>query len=491
MDKLLRFVEEPDVGLLDNVVAALYQGTPQQREMAHKVLTTLQEHPQFWSRVDTILEYSRSEYTKYYALQNLESLVKFRWKVVPREQTVAIKSYIVQLILKLSSSDEVMQANKLFLQKLNICLVQIIKQEWPRQWESLLPEIVQSSQTSDSVCENNMAILKLLSEEIFDFSSGQMTQAKIAELKNQFNKEFSLIYKLCEAILENSQRPSLVFATLDTLLRFLTWIPLGYIFETKLIDMLVYKFLPVGMFRNVTLKCLTEIGSLQVGSIHDIHFAKLYCLVITQLRAILPLETDIASAYQTGSLDAQKFVQDLALFFSGFFKAHLLIAEKPEYQPFLMEGHAYLAQISLVPEVEIFKICLEYWNILSADLYNETPFLNLNNSSPRRAMYAPILSKVRLALIARMPKPEEVLVVEDDSGGTIREVAKDVDAIQLYKTMKETLVYLTHLDPDDTQAIMLDKLQRQVNGAEWSWHNLNTLNWAIGSISGAISVFEE
>jgi hypothetical protein len=43
------------------------------------------------------------------------------------------------------------------------------------------------------------------SEEIFDFSSGQMTQAKIAELKNQFNKEFSLIYKLCEAILENSQ----------------------------------------------------------------------------------------------------------------------------------------------------------------------------------------------------------------------------------------------------------------------------------------------
>jgi exportin-1 len=97
-----------------------------QREMAHKVLTTLQEHPQFWTRVDTILEYSQSEASKFYALQNLESLVKYRWKIVPREQTVAIKNYIVQLILKLSSSEEMMQANRLFLQKLNICLVQVL-----------------------------------------------------------------------------------------------------------------------------------------------------------------------------------------------------------------------------------------------------------------------------------------------------------------------------------------------------------------------------
>ena len=88
------------------------------------------------------------------------------------------------------------------------------------------------------ICENNMEILKLLSEEVFDFSNGQvppstdvqmhmsthmpahafshcihactddphvcthvytqMTQAKIKELKNSFNNEFSLIYQLCE-----------------------------------------------------------------------------------------------------------------------------------------------------------------------------------------------------------------------------------------------------------------------------------------------------
>lgn len=40
---------------------------------------------------------------------------------------------------------------------------------------------------------------------------------------------------------ENSQNAPLVHATLETLLRFLNWIPLGYIFETKLVSALVYK----------------------------------------------------------------------------------------------------------------------------------------------------------------------------------------------------------------------------------------------------------
>lgn len=50
-----------------------------------------------------------------------------------------------------------------------------------------------------------------------------------------------LIFVLLCAPQENSQNAPLVHATLETLLRFLNWIPLGYIFETKLISTLVYK----------------------------------------------------------------------------------------------------------------------------------------------------------------------------------------------------------------------------------------------------------
>lgn len=84
-----------------------------------------------------------------------------------------------------------------------------------------------------------MVILKLLSEEIFDFSAEQMTQTKIKNLKNQMCGEFSEIFKLCSEVLQEAQKSSLIKATLETLLRFLNWIPLGYIFETTIIDLLL------------------------------------------------------------------------------------------------------------------------------------------------------------------------------------------------------------------------------------------------------------
>jgi exportin-1 len=64
---------------------------------------------------------------------------------------------------------------------------------------------------------------------------------------------------------------------------------------------------------------------------------------------------------------------------------------------------------------------------------------------------------------------------------------KESDTIVMYKTMRELLVYLTHLDVNDTETILTEKLAKQVDGSEWSWQNLNTLCWAIGSISGAMS----
>lgn len=84
-----------------------------------------------------------------------------------------------------------------------------------------------------------MVILRLLSEEVFDYSADQLTQTKIKNLKNQMCGEFSEIFKLCSEVLEEAQKSSLIKATLEMLLRFLNWIPLGFIFETTIIDQLL------------------------------------------------------------------------------------------------------------------------------------------------------------------------------------------------------------------------------------------------------------
>lgn len=111
----------------------------------------------------------------------------------------------------------------------------------------------------------------------------------------------------------------------------------------------------------------------------------------------------------------------------------------------------------------------------------------LANYPLRKHKYTEVLSNLRQVMIEKMVRPEEVLIVENDEGEIVREFVKESDTIQLYKSTRECLVFLTHLDVNDTEQIMSEKLSRQVDGTEWSWANCNTLCWAIGSISGAMN----
>lgn len=76
-----------------------------------------------------------------------------------------------------------------------------MKREWPKNWESFVGEIVGASRTNESLCQNNMVILKLLSEEVFDFSAGNMTQMKAKHLKDTMCSEFAQIFELCQFVL--------------------------------------------------------------------------------------------------------------------------------------------------------------------------------------------------------------------------------------------------------------------------------------------------
>lgn len=513
--------DEAYVKLLEQPVNVLYTApNASERNAAQELLTKLQDLPNAWMRVDKVLDFpSSSVNAKFFALQILDKLIRYRWKTLPRETCESIRNYVVNKVIKLSSTDDSLSRERIFVSKLNLILVQIVKQEWPHRWESFMGEIVGASRNSISLCENNMEILRLLSEEVFEFSTGQMTQEKINQLKDQFNDDFLRVFQLCQYVFDSSRdvgssRPSLLLVTLRTLEKFLTWIPLGYIFETQLIETLV-SFLPNPPLRHAALRCLSEIGSLSVQGRYDGRFRVLFISFMKQLVSFLPRDTDIASAYDESDDETQSFVMDLALFFTGFFRTHIDLIKtdvSAEMQEALRISHEYLLQISKVSDVEVFKTCLEWWFRLASDIYdNEFPSDSLSTRpllltsspdgtyamsqghqvSPRRAFFAPIFAEVRAVMISRMAKPEEVLIVEDENGDIVRETTKDTDAITLYKTMRETLVFLTHLDTTNTEEIMLAKLTRQINQSEWSFQNLNALCWAIGSISGAMGEEDE
>ena len=88
------------------------------------------------------------------------------------------------------------------------------------------------------------------------------------------------------------------------------------------------------------------------------------------------------------------------------------------------------------------------------ELFRESPFETMSQQlvdplkeyrriapteSPRRRLYSDALSELRLLMISRMAKPEEVIVVINENNEAVRELVRDTDSVVLYKTMRETL----------------------------------------------------
>lgn len=115
-------------------------------------------------------------------MQILESVIKSRWGALPDAQREGIKTYVSNLIIKIATDDAAFRREKTFLNKLNLVLVDILKQDWPHKWPTFIPDIVGASKTNETLCENSMAILRLLSEEVFDFSKNELTQVSTKQL---------------------------------------------------------------------------------------------------------------------------------------------------------------------------------------------------------------------------------------------------------------------------------------------------------------------
>lgn len=501
LNKLFNFDEPFDVNLIDHICySAFCNPNHSDFQLANNVLIEFKKHPQSWTRVDAILEHSQRPETKHYALTILSDLVKYRWNIIPQEQREEIKLYIITFAFKLSQDDETRLSQRIVLDAANSVIVDIAKQEWPQKWPNFVGDIVESCQTSESICENNLKILLLLKEEVFDFSRSSLLTEKIEELQKTLSNDFSKIYQLCEYILSNTNKESLIDAALKTFCGYIRWIPHEYIFQTKLIDNILSSFFPNPAFRDTCMQILIELASLKTPESEMIshYYRSIFSLsmdVISSTISSTPRQQP-SDIYMT-SEDGKFYIQSLTIYLTTLFQNHIKSLESDEVSNVLLQAHAYLVNISTIKDREIFKICQEYWHWLAKGLYDEAPVSQRligglsTFVTARRAFYEPIICEVRMIIIDNMAKPEEIIITEDENGNIIRERAKDTEEINLYKCMKSTLVYLTHLNHKETQGYMLKRLDDHLKGIETNVRDLNPLCWAIGSIAGALANNQE
>eukprot|EP00397_Hematodinium_sp_SG-2012_P001766 GEMP01001771.1.p1 GENE.GEMP01001771.1~~GEMP01001771.1.p1 ORF type:complete len:1108 (+),score=186.25 GEMP01001771.1:155-3478(+) len=518
------------VQLLENVVTLMMSSnvSTNERTCANKVLNDLKSSEGSWRIVDTILAQSTDVNTKFFALQILEETIATRWKMFSAEEQRGIRNYVIGVTVKLSSDEGLAQSQATFLTKLNKTLIQIVKQEWPEGWPTFIEEICGAAKTAQPLCENNLKILFLLAEDIFDFGKDDMISKKVLKLKGSLTQQFASIFELCMFIFQNhittpgTVNPSLLKTTLTTLAQFLSWIPLGYVFETQLIDILLNNFWDPLQFRIECCQCLNEIACLNEGvETYQPQIMRCFQMVVQKIQQLpedAPMSlNNLPSGHR---LFWETFLNQLALLLTGFLRYNMgaMMAQPHLVVPALR----YLARITMGATDSTFKICLEFWHLFAARLYvdiqnrrsgEQRPLLlsitapsgqtepvlpstnlpMLGDAAHGIDAYSGVLSDVRGVLIDRMAKPPEVRIKETEEGVIERQEEEDTDEVALYKSMREALIYLTNLDHRDMEDMMLCRLSRFVNDdpSAWSATQLNRVCWAVGSISGGLSECDE
>lgn len=171
---------------------------------------------------------------------------------------------------------------------------------------------------------------------------------------------------------------------------------------------------------------------------------------IRTLNNVVPSNADLRKAYEAGSGEEQLFISRLALFLGTFLKSFLPHFDTPDgglaYDSVVIEALVYMIKVSEVDDEEIFKTCLEFWAHFAKELYTAdiqqkssashhhlNPIHNAlgqptqQPARPRHLIYETVLHRLRILMIDRMAKPEEVIIVEDDNGEIVREQTKDTE----------------------------------------------------------------
>lgn len=175
-------------------------------------------------------------------------------------------------------------------------------------------------------------------------------------------------------------------------------------------------------------------------------------------------------------------------------------------------GLNFISQIHQIANDEIFKFTSEFWHWFcfkvcflkekDADPDLGVPIGVFENSMNSYILYTHemfffkhcyqrVLETVRNTIIMRMLKPNEVKIDLDEEGEIVMDQITNTIYQSLHETLRDCLVYLTHIDPNTTEKIMIETLQTQTLEANFNPALLNSLCWSIGCIAGAMDELHE
>ncbi|KAH0789208.1 CRM1 C terminal-domain-containing protein [Histomonas meleagridis] len=413
---------------------------------------------------------------KFIAIQTLQDLIRKRWGQVQEGEKQNIRGYIMNMVHSYSSQEGFDQT---ILTQMNMAFVYLLIQEWPSNFPTIIEDLMNGS-TTPLLCSNSLDIINLFCQESLEDTEETLTYARSNQLAASLQEHAQNVFSFVEVVMTNSQDREIILKCLKTLQYFIKWIPPMQIIGTQLFQQLCRMFLPQQDFVTEVLFLIGEVFSL-----NDLpqDFCKIapqvFLLMVQALDPLLPEGIDFNELLQT----QKRFINVLPFTLTVFLDKFGSYVETPDNVGYIQRVLQWFCLMSILDDDDTLKTCCEFWLAIARRSFNER-----NNIAPSAisTIYLPFMPHVRRILIQRMQRPEEIIIVKDETGQYVREQQRNTLTLMLHAIMKECLVFLTNLDNNDTIQAIEERLS--MLGQQWDPDVCNSICWSVGAITCTFSL---
>ncbi|OHS96306.1 exportin-1 [Tritrichomonas foetus] len=465
-------MENPDLAAINNACTIMSNPAPgADIQKANEILMSFKLRDDAWTFADKIIDSGTTVQAKIFGVQLLLDLVKTKWSIIEPNSREAIKNFLVSHVISWSADQSIPPT---LLNYIDMTLVTIIIHEWPQAWPSIVDDLIASATSQPHTCRNNLKILSMLSEDTIEFGEATMTSIRWSQVTAALEERSQIIFNLIEQVLSGTQDMYVLEQALDTLKYIVKWLDPRLIFETQLPVVLCNHFLPQDHLKSKVLAIFGEISNIKnIPDQYTQFFPGILDLIVSALS-----QTNLMELYEIAPDIVKSTIFTLSSIISTYGKA----IESSNHFESLGTALAWITDLMTVVDIDNFKTCCELCQSIAKRYYLEKNVLTND-------FYKGFFAKIRRIMIARMERPIEILIVENDQGGISKEETKNTAQIELYNTMREALIFLSNINSEDIIAAIQERII--LLKEHWDCHILNTICWSAGAITGSLSISDE
>ena len=566
--------DQTKLQILEQVINVFYTTTNNQdRQTANNLLDQFQKLDISFQYCEFILNNTNSNNTRVLALNIYQSFIKEKWNFLDNDSKLNLRNFLVSMLLKFVTDNNFYgnNQNHFVINKLNIVIVLIAKNEWTTSWPNFISELCTSSKSDPNLCDNNMKLLILLSEEINVFWKNSLTAKKAYELREKMSKEFIEVFNLCQLIINNSNSVSktLLIRAIQLFAEYMNWFPINLTLNQDIMKKTLLNFKDMSSCRTETMKCLGNLFGIKMKNLSQQEISAYRNLLTQMYQTFIQIMDEqivrgknFAEQYKyLETHDAPKITgyeemtHSFEMALINYFKSNIPYIQSYDFQegtqqvnqflmsyiPQISSGLNYLTQFLFMENEEIFQAAVDFWlwfsykvftlkepentldtfdlifennnNNMNNNFMNNNNNFNINNQGVQvkytkdqylqylnesylyKNCYMKMIDIVRERLCLKMTKPLEVKIDIDENGDLTYDPTKNTVYQTIHENMRETLIYLTYIDPYKTTNLLHAKINEQFEIAKQqnkiNPSLLNSISWSAGCISGAMNDMTE